>query len=287
MACVDGCRLLYAEEHFSCSNYGTEENALVRIVEYTKGEVRDRIFLQSGVAFILKGNVRISVNDIKDYPVGEEKILISPMGARFRVEAMEDTTVLVFHMKYSTQLCEMFRYDSLVYEQVPDRDSELKPLSFNPAIRNFISDLMARLNDGLMCRLYLEHKLSELFFLLRAYYTKEDLAAFFCRLMTSDLAFRELVVHNYSKAKSVKDLAHMAHYSEAGFHKRFKKVFGESPSDWLNREKANKLRRELAQTQTPLKTISDNFEFSSVSHLNKFCRKHFGATPLEIRSGRK
>ncbi len=287
MTCKEGCKLLYGEEHFSCSNYGKEETALVRIVEYTKGEVRDRIFLQSGVAFVLKGNVRISVNGIKDFPIGEEKMLVSPMGSRFRVEAMEDTTVLVFHMKYTTQLCESFRYDNLAYEQVPDRNSELKALSFNPAIRSFISDLMARINDGLTCRHYLEHKLSELFFLLRAYYTKEDLAAFFYRLMTSDLAFRELVVHNYSKAKSVKDLADMAHYSETGFHKRFKKVFGESPSDWLNREKANKLRHELAQTQTPLKIISDKFDFSSASHLNKFCRKHFGATPLEIRSGKR
>ncbi len=287
MACENGCKLLYAEEHFSCNNYGTGENAVVRIVEYAKGEVRDRIFSQSGVAFVLKGNVRVSANGIKDYPIGEEQILISPMGSRFRVEAMEDTTVLVFHMKYTTQLCEAFRYDNLAYEKVPDAESELKALSFNPAIRSFISDLMARLNDGLMCRFYLEHKLSELFFLFRAYYTKEELAAFFCRLMTSDLAFRELVVQNYSKAKSVKDLAEMTHYSEAGFHKRFKKVFGESPSDWLNREKSNRLHRELIHTQTPLKIISDKFDFSSVSHLNKFCRKHFGATPLEIRNGKR
>ncbi len=287
MTCTDQCKLLYAEEHFSCSNYGTEENALVRLVEYTKGEVRDRIFLQSGVAFVLKGSVRVSANGIKDYLIGEEMMLVSTMGTRFVVEALEDTTVLVFHMKYTTQLCESFRYDTLAYEQVPNRDIELKPLGFNSAIRNFIGDLTARINDGLTCRHYLEHKLSELFFLLRAYYTKEELAAFFCRLMTSDLAFRELVVQKYSKARSVRELADMTHYSEAGFHKHFKKVFGESPSDWLNREKASKLRHELVKTQTPLKIISDNFDFSSVSHMNKFCKKHFGATPLEIRNGKK
>ncbi len=283
MTCEDGCKLLYAEEHLSCSNYGSEESALVRIVEYAKGEVRDRLFLQSGIAFVLKGNVQVSVDGIKDYPIGEEKIVVSPMGTRFRVEAMEDTTVLVFHMKYTTQLCESFRYDTLA----PDKGRELKALSFNPAIRNFIGDLMARINDGLTCKHYLEHKLSELFFLFRAYYTKEELAAFFCRLMTSDLAFRELVVQKYSKAKSVRELADMTHYSETGFHKRFKKVFGESPSDWLNREKANVLRRELMHTQTPLKIVSDKFDFSSVSHLNKFCKKHLGATPLQVRNGKR
>lgn len=287
MICAERCNLLYAEEHFSCSNYGRGEMALVRIVEYAKGEIRERLFLESGIAFIIKGKVKVSVRDIKDFPIGEEQIIISPMGSRYRVEAVEDTTVLVFHMKYTMQLCETFRYDTLIYEQVPDKDRELKALNFNPAIRSFISDLMARFEDGLQCKYYLENKLSELFFLLRAYYTKEELAAFFSRLMTSDLAFRELIVQNYEKAKSVKELAEMAHYSETGFHKRFKKVFGESPSDWLNRERANILRRELVHTQTPLKIISDNLDFSSVSHLNKFCKKHFGATPLQIRNGGK
>ncbi len=285
MNCIDGCRLLYADEHFSCSNYSGGENGVVEILEYTKGEVKDRLFNDTEVGFVIRGKVQISVNGIKDYPIGAERIIISPMGTRFRVEAVEDTTVLVFHMKYTMQLCESFRYDSLVYEQVPNMDCELKTLGFNPAIRNFIRDLTERFNDGLRCRHYLENKLSELFFLLRAYYTKEELAAFFCRLMTSDLAFRDLIIRNYSKVRSVKELSDLAHYSEAGFHKHFKKVFGESPSDWLNREKANAVRRKLTQTQTPLKIISDEFGFSSVSHLNKFCKKHFGATPLQIRNG--
>ncbi len=286
MACSEGCKLLYVEEHFSCSNYSKGENALVEILEYTGGEVKDRLFNDTEVGFVIKGRVQISMNGIKDYPIGEERIIISPMGTRFRVEAMEDSTVLVFHMKHTMQLCESFRYDNLVYEQVPDVDSDLKTLGFNPAIRNFVADLVARFNDGLRCRRYLENKFSEFFFLLRAYYTKEELAAFFYRLMTSDLAFKDLILRNYSKVRSVKELADLAHYSETGFHKHFKKVFGESPSDWLNREKANALRRELVYTQTPLKIISENHNFSSVSHLNKFCKKHFGATPMQIRNGK-
>ncbi len=279
-------KLLYANEHFSCGNYSNGGNGDVEILEYSEGEVRDRLFTDSEVGFIIRGKVQISVNGIKDFPVGEERIIISPMGTRFRVEAMEPTTVLIFHLKYTMQLCEAFRYDSLVYEQVPNIDTEIKTLGFNPPMRRFVDDLMDRYNDGLKCMHYLEIKLTEFFFLLRAYYTKEELAAFFYRLMTSDLAFRELILQNHTKVKSIKELADLAHYSEAGFHKRFKKVFGESPSDWLNREKANMLRRELIQSQIPLKIISDQFDFSSVSHLNKFCKKHFKATPLQIRHGK-
>ncbi len=283
---IEKDKLLYTNEHFSCGNYSNGGNGFVEILEYAQGEVRDRLFNDSELGFIIKGKVQISVNEIKDFPVGEEKIIISPMGTRFRVEATEATTVLVFHMKYTMQLCEAFRYDSLAYEQVPNIDSEIKTLGFNPAIRKFIGDLTDRFNDGLKCKHYLEIKLSEFFFLLRAYYTKEELAAFFYRLMTSDLPFRELILQNYTKVKSVKELADLAHYSETGFHKRFKKVFGESPSEWLNREKANMLRHELMMSQIPLKMVSDQFDFSSVSHLNKFCKKHFKATPLQIRNGK-
>jgi AraC-like DNA-binding protein len=125
--------------------------------------------------------------------------------------------------------------------------------------------------------------MKELFFLLRAYNTKEDLADFFSPLLTDDMDFYNFVLNNYQSIKTVKELAFLADYSLTGFEKRFKKVFGMSAHQWMKNQLSSSLYHEISCSRKSFTEISDMFGFSSSAHLSNFCKAVFGATPSAIR----
>jgi AraC-like DNA-binding protein len=139
------------------------------------------------------------------------------------------------------------------------------------------------LQDGLKCVYYLENKMEEIMLLMRVYYTRELLAEFFASLSHDYLVFKTSISENRNMMLSVKDLAEMNHSSISGFHHRFKKIMGTTPSRWKNEERVKMIFRELMTSDKPLKQISDEQGFQSISYFNKFCKKHLGKPPGQIR----
>ena len=80
-------------------------------------------------------------------------------------------------------------------------------------------------NNFLNYPLY-ELKRTELFYLLKKLYRKEELDYFFYLSSTHSAEFERLIAENYIKAKTVTDLAQMIGYGINSFRMKFKKVFG-------------------------------------------------------------
>lgn len=134
----------------------------------------------------------------------------------------------------------------------------------------FLRMLNTCITDQLKCIYYFEIKIKELL-------------NFFYPLLTKDTHFSDIILRNYNKVKTVKDLADLTHYSISGFEKRFKRVFGISPYKWLKKQKAKNIYREINYSVKTFKEISLEYDFTSPSHLNNFCKTNFGDTPGNIR----
>ena len=133
-----------------------------------------------------------------------------------------------------------------------------------------------------------EVKRQELFLLLFASCSKEELAAFFYSLVGGEgLQFKEFVSNNYLKAKNVKHLAQMDNLSTSGFIKKFKRYFNESPYQWMLRQKASAILDEINSSQTSLKEIAYKYNFSTYQHFVEFCKMRFGVAPSRLRGSWK
>jgi AraC-like DNA-binding protein len=161
------------------------------------------------------------------------------------------------------------------------------PLKTNKVISNYLELLLESLNDGLSCDYFHKIKQKELFYYLRAYYPKKELSAFFSPMLNGDIHFSQLVFKNYDSVKNLGELAKIANYSLSGFKKRFTKVFGMSPQRWIENEKAKKIRYEINCTHKSFKEISVEFNFSSPSHFDSFCKRVFGMSPGKLRENAK
>lgn len=137
-------------------------------------------------------------------------------------------------------------------------------------------------NNFLNYPLY-ELKRTELFYLLKKLYRKEELDYFFYLSSTHSAEFERLIAENYIKAKTVTDLAQMIGYGVNSFRMKFKKVFGIPAYEWLMQEKSKRLLVAIANSEDDFKNIIDEFDFSSHSHFYKFCKARFGYSPTELR----
>jgi AraC-like DNA-binding protein len=163
-------------------------------------------------------------------------------------------------------------------------DTSPYQLKMNSVINNFLNVLVCTIEDGLKCAYLHELKQKELLYYMRAYYPKKDLFAFFAPILSDDIVFSELIYKNLDKVKTISELAEIVNYSVSGFKKRFLKVFGASPYQWILKQKAKKIYYEINCSQKSFKEISMEFEFSSSAHFDKFCKKEFGVSPGTIRN---
>lgn len=276
-------KLLYPQEHFACYNYDKGQNARLEIMNVGAGVSFTRDLVDTEIVFVIDGNFTLSYSKFIDLNVPKGKILFFPPGSHVEAKVLEDTRIIVCRVRGVMQLCDCLPMEVLYREYSGKKGNGFHMLEINERIYNYIEHFVDCVDDGLRCSSYFATKMKELFFLLRAYYTKEDLADFFAPLMGRDSQFMTLMYQNYRKVKSVQELADLSLYSLSGFKKQFNKVFGTSASEWLSDQKATLIFQDLHNSSLSIKELADKYDFSSVSSFSNFCLHKFGKPPGRIR----
>lgn len=96
-------------------------------------------------------------------------------------------------------------------------------------------------------------------------------------------SFADRVAAALPEAKSVEALARECGCALNTFERRFKEVFGETPRNWLAKQKARRIRSLLVGTDMTFREIASDCGFVSDNYFWDFCKKHLGDTPARIR----
>ena len=276
-------KLLYAQEHFACQNYEKGKNAALEILHIPKDKKIERTLHDTEIVFMLSGSFNLSYRKILNTVINPGVIMLFPPGSRVKAESLEDTLLIICRIRGVLQLCECVSMTQIYNSRDRNIKEEFHMLSINDRIYKFVELMQECVNDGLKCGYYFETKMKELFFLLRAYYTKEELIQFFSPLLSHNSRFMNLMYQNRN-ARSVNELIDISMYSESGFKKQFNKVFGTSASDWLRDQKASLVYNDLIGSDLSIKELADKYNFSSVSSFTTFCQSKFGLPPGQIRT---
>ena len=277
--------ILYKAEHLSCYLYDNEDNPLIVCTEIKKGETFVRNEIHNQILFLLKGKLNFSYKYQVNNILEAENFVMFPSRQKYLITTEEDCAVVIMNLHHDINFCHHFPLEML-YE-LNDKNlfenSELHLLKINKRISEYLDGVIKTFSDGLKCTHYQDLKQKELLYYLRVYYSKRELASFFAPILNSDMQFSKMIYENYESAKNIKDLANLTNYSVSGFKKRFVKVFGISPQAWIEKEKAKKIHYEINCTQKSFKEIAVEYDFSSMSHFSKFCKKVYGNPPSILR----
>lgn len=122
---------------------------------------------------------------------------------------------------------------------------------------------------------------------MRFYYSKRELASFFYMVIGRSQGFRNMVLNNYKKCKTVKELASVCGISISSFKRQFAAEFGETPTGWMQKQLVREIKYKLSITDLPLGSIVYELNFSSLAHFSRFCKRCLGCSPKEWREQMK
>lgn len=268
-----------------CFQYEKEAPLTVEIRELEKGYTEQVTFRRSGIVFVTKGGVRCDLRDHPQRTLCEGEFIYIPTGSVLQYAVLKKTRVTIVRPNGNLSLCEGYRIEELYQRVIPKQGygKEIFALTINRPLHHLLDGLKDTIEEGLLCRNYFDTKVKEMFILLKAYYPREQLRDFFALILTPDTIFSEHIRMNYHKYATAKEMAGAMNMTQKVFSKKFIRIFGEQPTDWLRREKAKSVYLELYAGHQQIVQIVDKYNFSSQSHLNKFCKREFGKNPGEIR----
>lgn len=275
--------LLYPQEHLSCFNYNMGEESLMVVKSYKKGDSDGETPAKNSIIFVLEGEISFSFGEYVDVLASKGEIFVHPAHLTCTFLAKEDTTLLLFRLSMDLSFCDHFSFEMLLREKAKIKDEGVYFLEINEEVYSFLHGMKKYLNDGLRCTYFLELKIKEFLYVLRAYYPKEQLKAFFYPILNHDLEFSTFVYQMYQQVNTVKELADILQYSLSGFEKRFKKVFGIPANQWMQNQKAKNIYHDINCSTKSFTKLSSEYGFSSPSHFGEFCKKNFNDTPGNIR----
>jgi AraC-like DNA-binding protein len=274
--------IFYLEEHQSCGNYISDFNVGFQSYHIKKGEQ----FMPANrrdyhcIIFMIEGSARLVYN-AKLYGFENDTMCFIPVSSDYKIIAETDIVCIINYFNNPVSLCKKGMLENLsAYLDDAPYDPTVK---INSAIKQFLDSIDFYIKHGAKCRHFHEIKHQELLFNLRYFYSKQDLARLFAPITGNYFDFRDNVLKNCIRARTVKELAESCNCSVPSFNRLFKSNFGDSPYRWLQNRKMKHIVSRLSDMNTPLVNIIDEFGFSSPSHFTVFCKKYLNKTPSQFR----
>ena len=273
------------EKHQVCFCYGAGKDALIEMLELPCGTIQENHCLSSHeIVFLVEGRLSYKVCEYNPAELTEGNLIFIPIGRTISYKTETDCLLFIIRQANGLRLCHTFSIEQLYKsEENHVLGEKITSLETNPRLNYYLNGLRDIYTDGMLCRYFFEAKITELFVLLRAYYSNEQLYRLFLPILSPDTEFSEFVRGNYAKYKTINDMAAAMCLTPVQFASRFRKIFLQSPRKWMQQEKAKQIFVEICDSSRPLKQISDDYGFAVQAHLNRFCRKTFGMAPREMR----
>lgn len=267
-----------------CHKQGWGRSAEIkRLAGNSKGE---HIIESNELAIVMTGglSVRLAGSHIEKF-LNTRAIVFMPMGTKFEYRSADGADILVLRVTGNMPECHCFKIENTLQETtyVRKHEPEIFSLMANDCVMRFAEALKIAFDNGVTCSQFLNMKVSEIFYIIRAHYTEDDCMKLFVHISTSEMEFTEFLKTNSLKYKTIGELAAALGMTVSGFTSKFKKIYNNTPSEWLRRKKEQCIYREICYSDKQFKRISLEYNFSTQSHFVRYCHKTFGKSPGKLR----
>ena len=211
-------------------------------------------------------------------------VVRSPSGMNFYGKQLCETEVMCCSFSDAPKFCNIYTLENLAAMMDGGvKEEPIVPLHICDRLHDFLCLLGDCMDDGILCAHFHQLKLQELFLLLRAYYSKEDLARMFSPILGIDAGFRKFVLEHYREFVDIRQFASLANMTVSTFQRKFKHEFKKPVNEWLLDRKCELVIRDLKTSLKTINEISEDYGFSSLQYFSNFCKRQFGKTPTELR----
>ena len=276
---------MYKEEHITCAHYDSDEKPLIEVREISNGQSFGRRLHECAIVFVLEGSATYKLKEAVVSELDKGQIVLIASDQPFGIDTNDSAKLLIIYLMIQevTTLCNCFPIEKLLDFKKEEEPADITVLAVNATLNSFVTGLAENIEHGLRCKYYLEIKTKELFYLLRAYYAKEQLAQFLREILYTNVHFEYVVKKSYRGINCVGEFAKLMGMRQLSFERKFREVFGVPPYKWIIEQKIKDIHHAVCTTHVPLQELAVRFGFSSKSSFSDFCKKNLGMPPGKIR----
>jgi AraC-like DNA-binding protein len=273
-------------DHLSCSCYYFSQEPLIQLSE---AEKKKNVITSktNQILYLVEGEVSYLSDDNSIRRLVAGDLLFLCGGSEFSFTASAPSKIFTLCVDSHTYMCPKYNIGDLYHSKESMQDikgENFYPLHANDRICYFLEGLLYILEDGLKCCSYLVGESRKLFLLLLlAYYPKDELYRFFYPILSPDMEFSDYVRANVIGAGNIVTLAKQMNMTVSQFARKFNRVFGENPREWVTKEKAKRIYRDVCDPAIQLKEISVRYGYSDQANFVRFFKRVFGMTPSQLR----
>ena len=221
----------------SCVNYLSDSIYGFSYWELNEGEVFTLTNKKNNhIIFVITGQLSINCDQFDNIPVCREEMIFLPNKSDCGYKVLSASKILVFTFDRFRNQCDKYTFQMLA-EKSEGINYALQALKIHDLLKDYILLLIRYIQKGVNCYHLHEEKQQELFILLRACYTREEILFFFYPLITHDMDFRQIVLERYLEAKNVKEFARLTGYNISDFRNKFLVNFGEPAYQWMQKRR--------------------------------------------------
>ena len=275
--------LLYLDEHINCNNFLHSVETGFTYHEERTGSVLSYKFSEkyNHLFFLVEGECTFNCNGFRDRKIKGGEMILIPRAATFSGRVIQSAKWLQMTFSLPHSGC-----DRLVLEGYQSYcsmiDYDFQPLDIREPLTKFIDLMIFYLRSGMNCGHLHEMKHAELFFSLRGFYKKEEIATLFYPLIGKPLSFREQIAKWQNQEHSLTQLAEDLNMSQIAFLRKFKEEFNETYFRWEMRRKCDRILADMTIPNITIKEVMSRHGFYAAPNFNRFCKTNFGCTPTEL-----
>ena len=280
-------KLLYVNEHLTCRNYVSDHRCFFKFYSWNSGvNFLDFNEKANCLVFVVEGECIINCGQFLNRIIEKKELIFLPPHVIRSIITKKDCQVLICSFDSPFDVC-----IKSTLQEIKDLPSAKIKYDFSPTkikdeMWSFVNLLIVLLKQKINCKHVHEIKQVEMFLLFKFFYTKEEMKWLFYEFGNKEQSFQNFVMQNYKKVKSVDELVKLYGGSRTTFESQFKKVFNESPGQWILKQLADRIRYKAADPDITIKELVDAFNFNSMTHFFRFCQRHFGCTPTDLINGK-
>ena len=275
-------KLLYIEEHMSCQNYMTTIETGFKFIEFTEDiELGEDNTSKNYLLFFLKGDFIISYNQFHNRTFQTGDIILIPRSSSFKGVSGKGGNLLSMFFDVPESSCDKLVLQSLS-EICKEKEYKFEPIKIRYPLTSFLEILTYCIRNNMNCSHLHELMQRELFFLLRGFYEKEEIAMLFYPIIGKKIDFKDFVMHNYTKVSNIEQLISLSNLGRSCFFARFSEVFGMTAKQWMLKQKNQLILEKMTEPGICIKDVIEELGFDSQAYFSRYCKQHFGCTPSQL-----
>ncbi len=245
---------------------------------------------EAGFVYILEGGC-INYSETEELHLNKNQAVLAKSGnSTFSTTAVDGRTnykaiVIKFHKDVLEKL-----HDSSPLPFPTESAHELTVnsamIGTNKLLEQYVNSLISFFeNPELVSDELLKLKLNELIIHLLDSNNSSQVLSIMANLYEKKtFEFKEVINAHICSSLGIKELAQLTNQSLSTFKKTFKKIYGDTPNNYLIRRRIEKVAELLPVSNDSISNIAFDCEFKTLAHMSRVFKAKYGISPSEYRS---